>query len=139
MKGKGIPMQSAYYRNNSANLLQKGRYIRRAAEEVLGEIDNSTIEELRTKLPKRISFAMQCNYFIKIDEEIATSRDKLTDVDILAFTREELTSFEEEKDEIEGEEEPLECPACFQVDKAVKTLQQSWQRENVLPQRNKAR
>ena len=139
MKGKGIPMQSAYYRNNSANLLQKGRYIRRAAEEVLGEIDNSTIEDLRTKLPKRSSFAMQCNNFIKIDEEIATSRDKLTDVDILAFTREELTSFEEEKDEIEGEEEPLECPACFQVDKAVKTLQQSWQRETVLPQRNKAR
>ena len=70
------------------------------------------------------SFAMQCNNFIKLDEEIATSRDNLTDVDILAFTREELTSFEEEKDEIEGEEEPLECPACFQVDKAVKTLQQ---------------
>ena len=86
------------------------------------ELDE-TIEEFHTRLPEE---ALQCNAatLLEIDEEIATSGDKLTDANILAFIREEFTSVEEEEDDIEAEGEPLDCIASFQVDRAVKTLQQ---------------
>ena len=87
------------------------------------ELDG-TIEEFRIRLPEETP--LQCNAatILEIDEEIATSGDKPTNADILVFIREEFTSVEEEENDIEGEEEPLECPNSFQVDRAVKTLQQ---------------
>ena len=64
------------------------------------ELDE-TIEELRPRLPEEAP--LQCNAatLLGIDEEIATSGDKRTDANILAFIREELTSIKDEKDEIE--------------------------------------
>ena len=150
--GKGIPnvlmldamqlLQSAWSEITETtvqNCFRKAGIKRKAEEEVLYQNDDSfkdftadddmefdeTIEDLRTRFPEEAP--LQCNTatLLKSYEGIATSSDKPTDVDILAFIREKLPFDIEEKDDIEVEEEPLECPARFKVDKAVKTLQQS--------------
>ena len=75
------------------------------------ELDE-TIEEVRIRLPEEAP--LQCNAatLLESDEEIATSRDKPTDADILALIR-ELPSDEEEQGDSEVEEEPPKCPASF--------------------------
>ena len=110
----------------------------RAAEEAHGHRDDQfidftaeddieldeAIEDLCTRIPEEVPLQYDAAVLIDFDEEIATSRDSPTDADILAFVRGELPPDEEEKDDIEVEEEPPACPASFEVDKAITTLQQ---------------
>ena len=87
------------------------------------ELDE-TIEGLRTRLPEEVP--LQCNAaaLLEVDEEIATSGDKPTDADILAFIRGGSPSDEEDEDESEIEDKPPVYPASFEVDKAAESLQQ---------------
>ena len=87
------------------------------------ELDEA-IEYLRTGLPEEVPLRCNAAALLEIDEEIATSGDKPTDADMLAFIRGESPSDEEEEDESEVEDKPPACPANFKVDKAGETLQQ---------------
>ena len=71
------------------------------------------MEGLRTRLPEKVP--LQCNaaVLLEIDKEIATSGDKPTDADILAFIRGESPSDEEDEDESEVKGKPPACPASF--------------------------
>ena len=82
------------------------------------------IEGLRTKLPEEVPLRCNAAALLEINEEIATSGDKPTDADILAFIRGGSPSNEEEEDKSEIEDKPPACPASFEVDKAVESLQQ---------------
>ena len=149
--GKGIPkismldamqlLQSAWSEIKEAtvqNCFRKAGISERAAEEAHVDRDDQfkdftaeddieldeAIEDLRTRLPEEVPLQYNAAALIDCDEEIATSGDSPTDADILAFVRGELPPDEEEKDDIEVEEEPPACPASFEVDKAITTLQQ---------------
>ena len=149
--GKGIPkismldamqlLQSAWSEIKETavqNCFRKAGISERAAEEAHGDRDDQfkdvtaeddieldeAIEGLRTKLPEEVPLQYDAAALIDFDEEIATSGDSPTDADILASARGELPPDEEEKDDIEVEEEPPACPASFEVDKAITTLQQ---------------
>ena len=139
MQEKGF---QAYQRNQLIteitvrNCFRKAGVSEKATEEVLDENGDSfkdftaegdmeldeTIDEFRTRLPEEAPLQSNAATILEIGEEIATSGDKPTNADILVFIREEFTSVEEEENDIEGKEEPLECPTSFRVDKAVKTL-----------------
>ena len=149
--GKGIPkismldamqlLQSAWSEIKETtvqNCFRKAGISERAAEGAHGDRDDQfidftaednveldeAIEGLRTRLPEEVPLQYNAAALIDCDEEIATNGDNPTDADILAFVRGELPPDEEEKDDIEVEEQPPACPASFEVDKAITTLQQ---------------